>query len=337
MARTQWVSYADESGKGLKWVPVVWPDSHDVIQAASALDLVPVGGDPVNPIPPEGDPSGLFEHERARHGLLQLLVEDLSKIVVVGTPEAVFIIAPPDDGQMRAMLEMAARWRGEPVGGAGIAPPPLFPWTAWAITPRELLDEIQYHLLEPTIDGGRTWQFWSATAVDTWVRERAARWLMETRLVRQRQVVDITATVHTYTLDPTLASLLRVYRAGLLARASKWELDHMEPGWESEAPGSPRSFHETTTGTIRFAPAPATSADASYVFVPNSPTEGLGDFIFQTLSVPATFSWGIKYGVMADMLSREGEGNDPTRAEYCEQRFDDSVALARLMMGERLG
>jgi hypothetical protein len=33
---------------------------------------------------------------------------------------------------------------------------------------------------------------------------------------------------------------------------------------------------------------------------------------------------------MADMLSKEGEAQDPQRAEYCESRFSEGVELAKL-------
>ncbi len=47
------------------------------------------------------------------------------------------------------------------------------------------------------------------------------------------------------------------------------------------------------------------------------------------LLIPDDFFWVLKYGMMADMLSKETESKDLLRAAYCEQRFQEGV---RLMM-----
>lgn len=47
------------------------------------------------------------------------------------------------------------------------------------------------------------------------------------------------------------------------------------------------------------------------------------------LLIPDDFSWVLKFGMMADMLSKETESKDLTRAAYCEQRFAEGL---RVMM-----
>lgn len=47
------------------------------------------------------------------------------------------------------------------------------------------------------------------------------------------------------------------------------------------------------------------------------------------LLIPDDFFWVLKFGMMADMLSKETESRDLLRAQYCEQRFSEGV---RLMM-----
>lgn len=47
------------------------------------------------------------------------------------------------------------------------------------------------------------------------------------------------------------------------------------------------------------------------------------------LLIPDDFFWVLKYGMMADMLSKETESRDLLRAQYCEQRFSEGV---RVMM-----
>lgn len=47
------------------------------------------------------------------------------------------------------------------------------------------------------------------------------------------------------------------------------------------------------------------------------------------LLIPDDFMWVLKYGMMADLLSKETESRDLLRAQYCEQRFSEGV---RVMM-----
>ena len=45
------------------------------------------------------------------------------------------------------------------------------------------------------------------------------------------------------------------------------------------------------------------------------------------LLIPDDFSWVLKFGMMADMLTKETESRDLIRAQYCQQRFNEGVQL----------
>lgn len=47
------------------------------------------------------------------------------------------------------------------------------------------------------------------------------------------------------------------------------------------------------------------------------------------LLIPDDFFWVLKYGMMADLLSKETESRDLPRAQYCEKRFQEGI---RVMM-----
>lgn len=47
------------------------------------------------------------------------------------------------------------------------------------------------------------------------------------------------------------------------------------------------------------------------------------------LGIPDDFSWVIKWGVLADLLSTDPQAKDDTRAEYCMKRWDEGIELAR--------
>jgi hypothetical protein len=48
------------------------------------------------------------------------------------------------------------------------------------------------------------------------------------------------------------------------------------------------------------------------------------------LPVPDDFTWGIKWGALADLLSSDGVAQDEARAAYCEQRYQQCVQLAKI-------
>ncbi len=45
------------------------------------------------------------------------------------------------------------------------------------------------------------------------------------------------------------------------------------------------------------------------------------------LGIPDDWSWVVKFGAMADLLSRESNAKDQLRASYCEKRYREGVAL----------
>jgi hypothetical protein len=48
------------------------------------------------------------------------------------------------------------------------------------------------------------------------------------------------------------------------------------------------------------------------------------------IDIPTDFCWILKYGAMADLLSKEAEAKDATRAAYCNQRYQQGLALLQI-------
>src|SRR5215469_1405475 len=49
------------------------------------------------------------------------------------------------------------------------------------------------------------------------------------------------------------------------------------------------------------------------------------------LLIPDDFYWVLKFGMMADMLTKETESKDLLRAQYCQQRFSEGIMLMQQM------
>lgn len=117
----------------------------------------------------------------------------------------------------------------------------------------------------------------------------------------------------------------------VLPRLDPFTKDNGDPGWQS-SPGVPSSLIEEPRSPLSFQLAPTPNVDGSVegIYVADPPT--IGDACVP-LPIPNFLCWGIKYGVMADMLNKEGEANDPERAKYCESRFSECVQLTRALLG----
>lgn len=220
--------------------------------------------------------------------------------------------------------------------------PPVLPQTTYRQKVGELLEEIQRHMLEPTLDKGYTWQLWTANEVLNYLRERIAKFLVETGLMIDRASLTMVAGTATYNLDRTLSEIRRVgVNDRGLTICDYWEQDHGTPGWQVFT-GTPTGYlvNPLNQLTIQLDPIPSANGTINYHYIRSTPFEepdgyNEGDPIYDlVLRLPTNFAWAIKYGVMADMLNKEGEANDPQRAEYCEQRFQEGIELARLLIGE---
>jgi hypothetical protein len=60
------------------------------------------------------------------------------------------------------------------------------------------------------------------------------------------------------------------------------------------------------------------------------------DVNFETcgrLPIPRMFTWAVKWGLIADLLKKEGEANDPVRAQAAEEIYAMGVNLAKVTLG----
>ena len=55
----------------------------------------------------------------------------------------------------------------------------------------------------------------------------------------------------------------------------------------------------------------------------------------QQFDIPDDWVPYLKYGVYADMLGKQGRGQDLLRAKYCDQRYQEGIALAQALLNGR--
>lgn len=212
------------------------------------------------------------------------------------------------------------------------------------VTDQDLIVEIQTALLEPENATGwsGTSQFGYDEIADNLIRRRN-QFLLETGMVIH-QTGDIASVIPSsgrYALDDKTIDVRRVAWRSLddsgdpanyttLWRTDEAALTSWDRSWYNPA-AQPRRYSVAVTPplNLQLAPPPNDSGLLNLLTVQTGPT--LNPATQATvLGIPDDYCWIIKYGVLQDLLSGNSPSVDLTRAEYCQARWDEGVALARI-------
>jgi hypothetical protein len=229
-----------------------------------------------------------------------------------------------------------------------------YPWSQWGSPPEHVLDEIQRHMLEPVIDHGESWfdGLWTSEEVREFLTDRVNDFLTQTGCTRERLDISVPAGQ----IDITYPDVNEVRAAIWVAQSgatTPLELgdfhgaDSGSPGWEDSS-GIPERFITWGRGIAKLSPAPTAAGTLRLRYVPTwsgaaNPSDfpdaaSYARYLYSTdrlIPIPAIFLPFIKYGVMADMLSKEGEAHDEQRAKYCESRYEMGIEVARMFIGRK--
>lgn len=122
--------------------------------------------------------------------------------------------------------------------------------------------------------------------------------------------------------DNKYRQLWREDEFALLSTAVTWDTTADEPYAYSIA--------VTDNLTIQLAPIPINGGTLEMLTVDNGgDLAGTGT----VLQIPTDFSWAIKYGALSILLNEDGQVRDPERVAYCQQRWQEALALAKGVSG----
>lgn len=117
-----------------------------------------------------------------------------------------------------------------------------------------------------------------------------------------------------------------------LPRDDAWSLDAMDSKWEVDL-GSPdpTAYNESLPRipAIYFVHPPADIGRADLLYIA-LPTTLNGTCV--PMTVPDEFCPYIVYGALKTLLNMPGEANDPQRAAYCQSRWEEGLALAKMLL-----
>jgi hypothetical protein len=207
-----------------------------------------------------------------------------------------------------------------------------------SITDQQLLGEIQEAMIEPN-DGGATWpsQLWTASEVLSYLNNRQNQFLRDTGLLISRAQIPTTPNVLRQPLPSDTMILQDLsWEASNgdwseVPRADTWEADNSLNNWPYNMIPIPQMYTDSELPTlqVQIMPAPSDAGVlwALYVAITTTLT-GSGT----ALDIPDEFTPAVKWGTVADMLSKVGRALDRGRAALAESRYQEGVAAAIVMI-----
>lgn len=210
------------------------------------------------------------------------------------------------------------------------------------VTDQQVLSSVQLSLLEPDTRGASYQSgIWSSAQVIQYLNDRQRRFLSESGVSVMVAYEAGQANQSRYPLPQNVIDVRRVAWARSaepmayveLPRATGWELDHGVKNWPLKEDVGPQVYLEDHLPSLTIAvnPTPTDIGELEIIATAQG-TQVDGSGVF--LSVPDDYTPYLAWGVRADMLAGEYEGNDPKRAQHCESRFEEGIELARILTGE---
>lgn len=224
----------------------------------------------------------------------------------------------------------------------------LVPQLTPTITDEEVVRDVAFALQEPYDVPGHAWigtEQFSVADVYQSLNQRRNRFLLETGLVLKN--IEINGPI------PSTSSLI-VPGDVMDVRNMLWKEDEiyslmwrLDPQTSASkplyslTPGVPSDYatYPFQPLIVNLSPPPANNGLANILVVESLPD--MDPMTPAVLGIPDDFCWVIKYGILADMYGTDGPGQDDSRADYCEKRWNDGVMLARISnfvhIGQNMG
>ena len=211
---------------------------------------------------------------------------------------------------------------------------------------RDVIGPIQYALYEPydPIDGTGMSEMFTFDQITKAVQRRRDRFLMETlcqvtRTVTPTDPAVITADTESVELDEDTIAIVRAAWVdvggpsggliGPLWPSSEWSA-RASSSRITGAPGVPNSYVSgpRTPFSIDLLPVPQSDGRLDLITVEAGATLVPGTGSGTLLGIPDDFAPAIKWGALADLLSKDGPARDYARSLFCERRYRMLVAAA---------
>lgn len=234
---------------------------------------------------------------------------------------------------------LTSYWRGDflftPIAAGGtwwdlsLQPNSLRPYT---VTDQSLYSLVQYHLLEPV-----AWNPWTGAS-----SQFTADDLVNATERRMNELISSTGCTITRSTTPAtlgritladsvidirrLAYLPAIGSPNVLWTDDAWAMQSFQPDYLQNPAGTPDTYVQSTQPPISFDVSRPPAFGGSYELLTVNAGPSFNVSAASTIPVPTDWCWAIKYGALADLLSRDSLARDPLRAHYSELRYRMAIA-----------
>jgi hypothetical protein len=106
-----------------------------------------------------------------------------------------------------------------------------------------------------------------------------------------------------------------------------WDKESFDPDWTTAPQEAPMSYLQSAEPPLSFDVDRIPPVVGDYEVLSVNAGSALSTSAASLLGIPDDWSWVVKFGALADLLSRESNAKDPLRADYCNKRYDQGLAL----------
>lgn len=106
-----------------------------------------------------------------------------------------------------------------------------------------------------------------------------------------------------------------------------WSFQAFENGYSTAPPGTPNYYALSTQPPLSFDTDLGPNRASAYELLTVNAGPALSTAAATILNIPTDYAWVLKWGALADLLSKESEAKDETRAAYCNQRYQQGLKL----------
>jgi hypothetical protein len=207
------------------------------------------------------------------------------------------------------------------------------------VTDADLYEILEYHLLEP------------ATGINPWTgsKQFSAADFVGAVQRRRDEILSITGCTQTRSVVPAVAGRIQLADNVIDVRRMAYLPSSLFPGqlpsvvwpddtWAEQSfnrlytltpAGTPFTYLMSTQPPIAFDTDKPPAYAGQYELLTVNAGPALSVSTPSLLSIPDDWTHVLKWGALADLLSREWEGKDIPRAAYCEQRYRLGLAAMR--------
>lgn len=206
-----------------------------------------------------------------------------------------------------------------------------------AITDMDQLVEIQQRLVETDLTF--TSGLWTLTEIAGYYNQRHNRFNRDTKLLLAQAAIPVTAGSPTadYPQDwiATQRASWKDTASGMYTPVERSDRFAAAMGMPTtSAPLVPVIMDEEAGDTLTADLFPVPVGDGTLNLLYASTLELLNFTAVapDIFDVPDEFVPYLTYGVLEDMLSKEGRGQDLARAKYCRERYEEGVAICAILL-----